>query len=68
MVVSLTTAEVNPLIFSVSAFTLAYAANMLILMILYDFCFAAEVSYNNLGTGHIEYTVPNSVSNCYSSR
>jgi hypothetical protein len=37
-VVSLTAAKFEPLIFSVSRFALSCAANMLILMILFDFC------------------------------
>jgi hypothetical protein len=61
------TAEVKPLIISMSGFTLAYAVNMFILMILLDFCFAAEISLYNLSTDHIEYTVSNNVSNCHSS-
>jgi hypothetical protein len=36
--VSLTTAKFKPLIFSGSGFALSYAANMVILMILYDLC------------------------------
>jgi hypothetical protein len=40
-VVSLTTAEFKPLIFSVSGFALTYTTNMFILMILYDFCLSA---------------------------
>jgi hypothetical protein len=38
MVVSLTTTKFKPPIFSVSGFTLTYAANMFISMILNDFC------------------------------
>jgi hypothetical protein len=38
MVISLTTVKFRPLRFSLSVFALSYAANMLILMILYDFC------------------------------
>jgi hypothetical protein len=38
MVISLTTVKFKPLIFSVPGFALTYAANMIILMILYDFC------------------------------
>jgi hypothetical protein len=46
LVVSLTTAKFNPLIFSMYWFTLSYAANMFILMILYDFClFPAQFCY-----------------------
>jgi hypothetical protein len=56
MVISLTATKFKPLIFPVSSFTLAYVVNMFILMILYDFCFAAEVSLYNLGTDHIENT------------
>jgi hypothetical protein len=37
-VATLTTAKFEPLLFSMSGFTLSYAANMFILMILYDFC------------------------------
>jgi hypothetical protein len=37
MVVGLTTAKFNPLIFSMSGFLFSYTANMFILMILYDF-------------------------------
>jgi hypothetical protein len=37
-IVRLTTAEFKSLIFSVSGFSLSYTTNMLILMILYDFC------------------------------
>jgi hypothetical protein len=37
-VVSLTAAKFKPLIFSVSGLALSYAANMFVLMILYDFC------------------------------
>jgi hypothetical protein len=36
--ISLTAAKFKPFIFSVSGFTLSYAANMFILMILYDYC------------------------------
>jgi hypothetical protein len=38
-VVSLTTPKFKPLIFSLSWFTLSYATNTFILMIVYDFCF-----------------------------
>jgi hypothetical protein len=37
-VISFTTAKFKPLLFSMSAFALSYAANMFILVILYDFC------------------------------
>jgi hypothetical protein len=40
-VVSLTTAKFKPLISSVSGFALFYAANVFILMILYDFCLSS---------------------------
>jgi hypothetical protein len=36
--ISLTTSKFKPFIFSTSGFTLSYAANVFILMILYDFC------------------------------
>jgi hypothetical protein len=46
MVVSLTTAKFNPIIFSMSGFALSYTANMFILMILYDFCLSpAQLCY-----------------------
>lgn len=38
IVVHLANAELKPLIFSMSAFALSYAAHMFILMTLYDFC------------------------------
>jgi hypothetical protein len=38
MAVSLTAAKFKPLILSVSGFTLSYADNMIILLILYDLC------------------------------
>jgi hypothetical protein len=51
-VVSLTTAKFKPLIFSVSGFALSYAANMFVLMILYDLCFVActVLLYNHTHT------------------
>jgi hypothetical protein len=39
MVLRLTAAKFKPFIFSMSGFTLSYTANMLLFMILYDFCF-----------------------------
>jgi hypothetical protein len=55
-VVIFTTAKIKPLIFSVSGFALSYAANMFILMILYDFCLLpAQFCYIIVYMGH---TVP----------
>jgi hypothetical protein len=45
MVVSLTTAKFNHLIFSMSGFASSYTANMFILMILYDFCLVPSKFY-----------------------
>jgi ABC-type transport system involved in Fe-S cluster assembly fused permease/ATPase subunit len=40
MIVSLTTVEFKPILFSISGFALSYAVNIFILMILYDFYFS----------------------------
>jgi hypothetical protein len=50
MVMRLTAAKFKTLIFSMSGFTLSYAANMFILIILYDFCLlsAQFSSYNHI--------------------
>jgi hypothetical protein len=57
-VVSLNTTKFKPLIFYMSGFTLSYTANMLILMILYDFCLSpAQIRYIIIYTQNVESCV-----------